>query len=138
LDTTSKFNGRHLGYNIKRLREILGVKQESLAERLNLTQQSVSKLENKGNINNETLEKIADAMNIPSYVIKYFSDEEALNIVSNNFSDNIEAYNNTQINNLIEQIIELHEQKVLLYERMLQSEKEKVALLEDLLKDKCK
>ncbi len=37
----------------------------------------------------------------------------------------------------IERIIELYEQNVALYERMLQAEKEKVALLEILLRDKC-
>lgn len=137
LETTYKANGGHLGYNVKRLREILGVKQEDLAERLNLTQQTVSKLENRENVNNETLEKIANAMNISSDAIKNFSDEEALNIVSN-YSDNFTAYNYLQINNPIERIIELYEQKVALYERMLQSEKEKVALLEVFLRDKCK
>lgn len=137
LETMYKVNGGHLGYNVKRLREILGVKQEDLAERLNLTQQSVSKLENRENMNKETLEKIANAMNIPSYVIMNYSDEEAMNIVSN-YSDNAMAYNYLQINNPVERIIELYEQKVALYERMLQSEKDKVALLENLLRDKCK
>jgi len=133
-----KVNGGHLGYNVKRLREILGVKQEDLAERMNLTQQSVSKLENRENMNNEMLEKIANAMNIPSDAIKNFSDEEAMNIVSNNYSDNATANNYIQINNPIERIIALYEEKVALYERMLQSEKEKVALLENLIRDKCK
>lgn len=136
METTYRVNRGHLGYNVKRLREILGVKQEDLAERMHLTQQSVSKLENKEDIDNETLERIANAMNIPSEAIKNFTDEGAIHIMSNNFSDNSTAYNNFQINNPIERIIQLYEEKVELYERMLESEKEKVALLEELLRDK--
>ncbi|SCD21205.1 Transcriptional regulator [Proteiniphilum saccharofermentans] len=137
METTYRVNRKHLGYNVKRLREILGVKQEDLAERLHLTQQSVSKLENKEDLDNETLEKIANAMNIPSDAIKNFTDEGAIHIISNNFSDNSSAlYNNYTINNPIEKIVQLYDEKVELYERMLQSEKEKVALLEELLRDR--
>lgn len=137
LENTYKVNGGHLGYNVKRLREILGVKQEDLAVRLNLTQQSVSKLENREHLNNKTLEKIANAMNIPLVVLMNYSDEEAMKIVSN-YTDNATAHNYLPINNQMERIIELYEQKVALHERMLQSEKEKVAFLEDLLSDKWK
>ncbi len=55
-----------------------------------------------------------------------------------NYTDNATAHNYLPINNQMERIIELYEQKVALYERMLQSEKEKVAFLEDLLSDKWK
>ncbi|HHV84422.1 MAG TPA: helix-turn-helix transcriptional regulator [Petrimonas sp.] len=136
METTYEVNRKHLGYNVKRLREILGVKQEDLAERLNLTQQSVSKIENKEDLDNETLEKIANAMNIPSEAIKNFTDEGAVHIVSNTFSDNSSAlYNNYTINNPIERIVQLYDEKVELYERMLKSEQEKVALLEELLRN---
>ncbi len=136
METTYKVNRKHLGYNVKRLREILGVKQEDLAERLHLTQQSVSKLENKEDLDNETLEKIANAMNIPAEAIKNFTDEGTVNFISNTFSDNSSAaYNNFTINP-IEKIVQLYDEKMELYERMLQSEKEKVALLEELLRDK--
>ncbi len=132
-----RVNRKHLGYNVKRLREILGVKQEDLAERLHLTQQSVSKLENKEDLDNETLEKIANAMNIPAEAIKNFTDEGTVHIISNTFSGPSSAlYNNSTINNPVERIIELYDEKMELYERMLQSEKEKVALLEELLRDK--
>lgn len=135
MERTYKANGAHLGYNVKRLREILGVKQEVLAERLNLTQQSVSKLENRESMSLEMLEKIANVMNIPSDAIKNFSDAEALKVVSNIFSDSATKDNHIQIENLVERIITLYEQKVALYERMLQSEREKVTLLEELLRN---
>lgn len=142
METTYKVNRKHLGYNVKRLREILGVKQEDLAERLHLTQQTISKIENKMDLDNETREKIANAMNIPSEAIKNFTDERAINIISNTFSENVSvndyagSINNSPINNPVEKIVQLYDEKVALYERMLQSEKEKVALLEDLLRNK--
>ena len=135
METTYRANRAHLGYNVKRLREILGVKQEDLAERLNLTQQSVSKIENKEDLDNETLEKVANALNIPEDAIRNFTDEGAVHIVSNNFSDNSSAYNSYTINNPIERIVQLYDEKVELYERMLKSEQEKVALLEELLRN---
>lgn len=142
METTYRVNRGHLGYNVKRLREILGVKQEDLAERMHLTQQSVSKLENKEDLDNETLEKIANAMNIPADAIKNFTDEGTVHIISNTFSENVSvndyaaSINNSPINNPIDRIIQLYDEKVALYERMLQSEKDKVALLEELLRDK--
>lgn len=127
-------NQEHLGYKVKRLREILGVKQEDLAERLQLSQQSVSKLENKVELDNETLEKVANALNISSDTIKRFTDEEVINIISSTFSDNSSEYNNYPIDNPIKWIVQLYDEKAALYERMLQSEKEKVDLLRELLK----
>jgi len=38
---------RHHGKNVKRLREILGIKQETIALGLNISQQAMSKLEQK-------------------------------------------------------------------------------------------
>ena len=124
---------------MKRLRETLGVKQEDLAERLNLTQQSVSKLENKEDLDNETLEQVANAMNIPTEAIKNFTDEGTVQIISNTFSDNASLNDNASINNFplhnpIEKIVQLYDEKMELYERKYQSDKEKVALLEELLR----
>ncbi|HBG42530.1 helix-turn-helix domain-containing protein [Limibacterium fermenti] len=142
MGVTYEVNRAHLGYNVKRLREILGVKQEDLAERMQLSQQSISKLENKEELDNDTLEKVADALNIPSETIKKFTDEGAIHIISNTFSDNA-SINNYPINNPIERIVQLYddkvklyEEKVALYERMLKSEQEKTALLEELVRNK--
>lgn len=132
---------KHLGYKVKRLREILGVKQEDLAERLNLTQQYVSKIESREDIDDETLKRIARAMKIPSNVIVNFSEDHILRIVANSFSDNSFLENNdieneSDSNKSIEWIVKLHYEKMELYEQMLQSEKEKVALLEELYRQK--
>lgn len=54
----------HHGRNIKRLREMLGVKQEFIANELNMTQQAISKLEQKEEVEDEVLEKVAKVLNV--------------------------------------------------------------------------
>ena len=49
----------HHGHSIKRIRDMLGIKQETLAAELNMTQQAFSKLEQKEQIEDEMLDKIA-------------------------------------------------------------------------------
>jgi transcriptional regulator with XRE-family HTH domain len=44
---------------------MLGVKQEYLATELNMTQQTISKLEQKEEIEDEMLEKVAKVLNVP-------------------------------------------------------------------------
>ncbi|TWP24626.1 XRE family transcriptional regulator [Apibacter muscae] len=124
----------HQGRNIKRLREMLGIKQESLAIDLNITQAGVSKLENKEIIEEETLEKIAKFLNLPVEAIKNFNDETTVSFISNTFNNTHGFMYSTYTDcafNPIEKIIELYNEKEALYERML---KEKNALLEKFLK----
>lgn len=121
----------HHGRNIKRLREMLGIKQEILATEMDITQAAVSKLENKEQIEEETLEKVAKVLRIPVEAIKKFNDEGTLNLVANTFNS-YDTSNGLTINfNPIEKILELYNEKQELYERML---KEKDALVEKLLK----
>jgi transcriptional regulator with XRE-family HTH domain len=77
----------HHGHNIKRLREILGVKQDMLATELHITQQAVSDLEKKVQLGDEILEKIAKVLKVPVDAIKNFNDEVAVNIIANTFND---------------------------------------------------
>lgn len=123
----------HHGRNIKRLREMLGVKQDALAVELNITQAGVSKLEAKEEIEKETLEKIAQILKIPVEAIENFNDEGALNFIANT----IESFHYKCTFNPIEKIIELYiekedlyKEKQELYERMIQ---EKNELIERLL-----
>jgi transcriptional regulator with XRE-family HTH domain len=112
----------HHGQNVKRLRDILGVKQETIAMGLNMTQQAMSKLEQKEQIDDEILRKISKILNVPVDSIKNFNDEAAMNIVANTFNDSsfIGGYKPTF--NPIDKIVEL-------YERLLKTEQEKNALL---------
>lgn len=121
----------HQGRNIKRFRDILGVKQETLAAKLEMTQQAFSKLEQKEQIDEKTLSKVAEALEIPVEAIKNLTDEAAVNIVANTFQNDSSAYvGHYKCNfNPIDKVVEL-------YERMLKTEQEKVRLLQEALKDK--
>ena len=130
----------HQGRNIKRLREMLGIKQESLATELNITQAGVSKLESKEEIEEETLKKVAEFLKLPVDAIKNFNDEGALNFIANtaNSYDSSTSHQFYFNFNPIDKIVELynekeklHKEKQDLYERML---KEKDELLAKFLK----
>jgi len=130
----------HEGKNIKRIREILGIKQESLAIDLGLTQQAVSLLEQRETLDAPILEKVAKSLKIPVEAIKNFDEEKAVNITNdihdNKFDNSSVGMVYQQIINPIERWIEALEENKKLYERLLQSEREKVALLEKLVEKK--
>lgn len=128
METSSVANKkRNDGYGVKRLREILGKKQETLAEQLGVSQRTISKLESKETIEDEMLDKIAQALGVPIQAIMNFSEDSTANFI-NTFYDN-SGFNYQCSFNPLDKVIEL-------YERMLQAEKEKVALLEEVLKKK--
>jgi transcriptional regulator with XRE-family HTH domain len=123
----------HEGRNVKRIREMLGIKQEALAFDLGLSQQAISQLEQKEALDADMLAKIAQALKVPAEAIKNFDEERAIYNISCNFSDN--AVNTTTYNiqniNPIEQWLNALEENKKLYERLL---KEKDAMIEELKK----
>lgn len=121
----------HQGRNIKRFRDILGVKQEALAAELDMTQQAFSNLEQKEQIDEKTLNKVAAVLQIPVEALKNMTDEAAVNIVANTFNshDTSTSISYYPIFNPIDKVVEL-------YERMLKAEQEKVSLLQEALRDK--
>lgn len=130
-DTAPK-KAHHRRY-IKRLREMLGVKQDALAVNLNITQTAVSKLESKEEIEKDTLEKVAKILKLPVEAIENFNDEGALNFIANT----IDTFHYKCTFNPIDKILqlysekeELHKEKQELYERMIN---EKNELIEKLL-----
>ena len=140
----------HQGANVRRLRNIMGVKQSSLAEKLGTTQQKVSRIESQRVIEKDTLLQIANILHVSPKIIEEL-DENPLSIVieNNNFDTGYGSISNTAIiqndqnnentiNNPLDKIMELNKQTTDLFERMLAVEKEKSALLEQLLKEKGK
>jgi transcriptional regulator with XRE-family HTH domain len=122
----------HQGRNVKRFREMLGIKQDALAFELNLSQQSVSLLEQKEVIDDKLLDQIAHLLKVPAEAIKNFDEEAAVNIISNTFTDfkdNSVANANYCTFNPIDKIVEL-------YDEVLKVEREKIALLERMLEKK--
>lgn len=109
----------HHGRNVKRFREMKGIKQEALAYQLgeNWNQKKVSLLEQKEVIDAEIINNIASALEVPEEAIRNFSDERASQILTWSFETPGTGGKN---HNSLEIILRLHEEKIALYERMLQ------------------
>jgi transcriptional regulator with XRE-family HTH domain len=123
----------HEGRNVKRIREILGIKQDALAIDLGLSQQAISQLEQKEALDADMLEKIAAILKVPVEAIKNFDAEAVYNIIGNTYNDNSSILGHYHFNP-IEKIIDLYESKTELYERMLKDKTEMIERLEGLLK----
>ncbi len=127
----------HQGHNVKRFREMLGIKQEALASELgdDWNQKKISLLEQKDVIDQDILQQVSDVLKVPVDAIKNFDEEQAINIISNTFHDTkgLINYNPTFNNNPIDKLIQLHEEKIALYERMLKEKDEMMARLERLI-----
>lgn len=126
----------HIGHKIRRIRELKGVKQESLAAELGISRQTVSKIEQSDTIDDEMLDRIAQALDVPVERIKGFNEDAIINIISSTLYDNAGSINNNSTLNFnpIEKLVALFEENKNLYERMLETERSKIKLLEDQLK----
>lgn len=130
----------HQGRNIKRFREMLGIKQEALAFDLGAdwNQKKISMLEQKDIIEDHLLKEISNILKIPVEAIQNFDEEQAINIISNTFGDNacVGNPNSTFTFNSIAEMKKLHEEKIALYERMLKEKDEMMQRLEKLISNK--
>jgi transcriptional regulator with XRE-family HTH domain len=123
----------HEGRNVKRFREMLGIKQEALATELgdDWNQKKISLLEAKEQIEPGVLDVVAKALKVPVDSIKNFSEDAAINIISTTFNSHDQstsvAYQSSLTFNPLEKMVEL-------YEALLKSEREKTALLEKMLR----
>ena len=123
----------HQGRNIKRFREILGIKQEALAFDMGVSQSSISDYESKETLDDKVLEKIAGFLKVPVEAIKNFDENSAINVIANTFNNHDHStpqfasiINNSPNFNPLDKMVEL-------YERMLQQQKEMIEKLEKLI-----
>ncbi|WP_336703493.1 helix-turn-helix transcriptional regulator [Chryseobacterium indologenes] len=128
----------HQGRNVKRFREMLGIKQEALALDLgdDWNQKKISLLEQKEIIEDPLLKRISEVLKIPVEAFQNFDEEQAVNIISNTFSDfkdGASAINIHPVFNPLEAILKMHEEKMELYERMLKEKDEMMGRLERLI-----
>ena len=129
----------HQGRNVKRFREMMGLKQDALAYQLGTdwNQQKVSLLEQKETIETDLLKQVATILKVPVEAFENFDEENAVNIIANTFHDSAVANTFTdgaQANfhctfNPLDKMVEL-------YERMLQQQKEMIDRLEKLIEKK--
>lgn len=133
------------GANVRKIRQILGLKQDFLAQELGVTQQVVSRWEQKRELDESTVARIASVLHVSPKIIQEMEENSPSICIENNtfefesgsvnnVSGYIDSQNDSKIIHPVDKIIELSKENVSLYERMLAAEKEKVALLEQLLK----
>lgn len=122
----------HEGRNLKRLREMLGIKQEALAMSLgeDWNQKKISLLEQKEIIEPVILQQLSAALKIPIPSFREFDPEIVLLRFHQNLTENCPQPSNHPF----QKIIEIYEEKIIvLYERMLACEREKVEIMKDMV-----
>lgn len=142
----------HQGKNVKRFREMLGIRQEGLADQLGpeWNQKRISLIEAREVVEPNLLKAIAEVLKIPVQVLENFDEQAAINYF-NTFTHSIYAHevgtvNNTHapnldpVNALVEVMKELktiygenrelHAKNEVLYESLLHLEREKIAVLQ--------
>ncbi len=90
---------------------------------------TLSTYEKRSNLEPEVIEKIAKALDIPEEAITELGEATSINIFSGTWQDNANCQNYNPTFNPLEKVVEL-------YERLLKAEQEKVAMLQEVLKDK--
>lgn len=132
----------HQGRNVKRFREMLGIKQEALAFDLGeeWNQKKISLLEQKDVIEDPLLQKISEVLKIPVEAFQNFDEEQAINVISNTFTSNdtstLNAINPHCNFNPIDKVIQLYDEKIALYERLLKEKDEMLTRFERLVQNK--
>ncbi|WP_347067251.1 XRE family transcriptional regulator [Flavobacterium sp. WV_118_3] len=123
---------------------MLGIKQEALAITLgeDWSQKRVSLMEQKETIENNLLEQVAAIFKIPVEAIENLDEEQAVNIIANTFHTNDNATvgiggnsgngdDDNRIFHPIDKLVQLHEEKITLYERMLKEKDDIIDRLEN-------
>jgi transcriptional regulator with XRE-family HTH domain len=120
----------HLGRNVGRIREIIGMKQIVLAEKTGMSQQNISKLEQNEDIAEETLDRLAKGLGVTPEFVKTFKEERAIHYIQNNNESSSHASQNYQqtinyngidkISDLVQQLLELEKRRIEALEKRLE------------------
>lgn len=114
------------------------MKQETLAEELGISQQSVSHIEQIETLEDDKLKRVAKALGVSKEAIENFSEEAIFNNIQNNYEGStINAGPTVNLHstfNPLDNLVESYEENKKLYERLVQAEKDKISYLEKLLK----
>ena len=88
-------------------------------------------------IEQDILEQVAKILNVPAEAIKNFDEDTAIHNIQNNYDNSVinagPTVNFKCTFNPVDKWVEALEENKKLYERLLQSEKEKVEMLQKLL-----
>ncbi|GGB14383.1 MULTISPECIES: helix-turn-helix transcriptional regulator [Mucilaginibacter] len=133
MNTTDTSKNIHQGRNVKRFREMMGLKQEALAIALGdeWSQKRVSLLEQKEVIEDDILRQVAEILKVPVEAIKSFTEEAVFNIIGNTYHDTSSSVQYQCTFNPIDKLIELFEENKKLYQELLKSEREKIEIFKN-------
>ncbi|MFZ0598889.1 MAG: helix-turn-helix transcriptional regulator, partial [Flavobacterium sp.] len=74
---------KHIGRNIGRLRELRNMKQETLAEAIGVSQQTISSIETSEEVDSKKLVEIAKVLGVSVEAIENFSEESIFSFFNN-------------------------------------------------------
>jgi transcriptional regulator with XRE-family HTH domain len=88
----------HIGNNIKRIREIQGIKQEALGQlcKSKYSQQRISDFENMVAFDEPLLKELADALGVTPDFVKSFKDENVIYNIQHSHTFNDQSTNSSQ------------------------------------------
>jgi transcriptional regulator with XRE-family HTH domain len=129
----SDLKAPHIGRKIVRIRELKGMKQETLASLIGVSQQTISRIEQSDEIDEDKLKQIAGALQVSVEAIKNFNEDAVINHMNN-----IHNNHDSSVNAVIYYQLSPVEKIVELYERLLKSEREKNDQLEEQIKQLSK
>lgn len=105
---------KHIGQNIRKIRLLRGMKQDTFAKELGIAQQNVSKMEKKKEITDEQLEKVSKVLKASVEAIKGFDENTIIN--NNILNDQVNNYNI----NPIEKVAEIFKDMLIIRDEEIQ------------------
>jgi len=137
---------KHVGRNISCIRLLRVMQQEALAAAMDVKLNTVIQIEKSRNVDDTQLLKVAKALGISVDGIKNFSEEAVIDYISktgrkigsgttDEVTDNTIVPNNEPDCkcNTLHKLVDCYTENKRLYERLLDSEREKLGYLEKLL-----
>ena len=137
MEHTTKPRPVNLGRKIRHMRELLNFTQEDVAEKLGVTQQTVSNIESNETVDHDQLIKMAKAMGVSADAIKHLEEDAAVYNIINNGDHSVNGLSNYNCTfNPLDKLMEVIEENKKLYEALLKEKEEKVAMLERFLEER--
>ena len=114
------------------MRELLNFTQDEIAEKMGVSQQTVSHIESSETVNDDHMEKVAKALGVSAEAIKELDENATVyNIVTtNNGAVGLQNYNCTF--NPFDKWAEAIEENKKLYKELLKEKDEKIAMLKEM------
>ena len=137
MEHTTKPRPVNLGRKIRHMRELLNFTQEDVAEKLGVSQQTVSNIESNETVDHDQLIKMAKAMGVSADAIKHLEEDAAVYNIINNGDHSVNGLSNYNCTfNPLDKLMEVIEENKKLYEALLKEKEEKVAMLERFLEER--